>query len=342
MTARPSLPIISLAPFLHPPSHPDATRESKLRAATLLHKACSTHGFFYLSHHGIPSSLCNLVLDHARRFFLSTSPASKSAIARRDPEAGGDGARGYQKLGENLTKNSSDYHEAIDFYRLVALEPFSSGGGYKLLRGPNLWPEDADNTGFKQAFEEYWSRMLELGDKVMIAMAWALGYEDDEEVILRHTKEAFWVARVIGYPPLPKGAEGKSCGEHTDYGCTTFLLADQTKGALQVQAPDGGWLDADPVDGAMVVNIGDMMQVWTNGLWKSTVHRVVHKGDNYRVSVPFFYEPDWEARVKPLERCIKASGGHRKFEETIYKEHIMGKVAGNFYSGGNDAGTAGN
>lgn len=129
----------------------------------------------------------------------------------------------------------------------------------------------------------------------MHAMALALS-STDPFIFSRHTDSSFWVLRAIGYPPLPSGATGASCGAHTDYGCTTFLLADNTKGALQVRAKDGGWINADPVKGAYVVNIGDMMERWTNGLWKSTMHRVVHRGGTYRVSVPFFFEPNWDAR----------------------------------------------
>lgn len=104
--------------------------------------------------------------------------------------------------------------------------------------------------------------------------------------------------RIIGYPPLSSSPEkeGISCGEHTDYGCVTLLLADNTHGALQVQDKYGGWINADPLEGAYVVNIGDMLERWTNGLWKSTRHRVIHGGANYRVSIPFFFEPDWVAR----------------------------------------------
>jgi isopenicillin N synthase-like dioxygenase len=92
--------------------------------------------------------------------------------------------------------------------------------------------------------------------------------------------------RVIGYPNLTtnKDRVGISCGEHTDYGCLTFLNQDNTKGALQVQTKDGDWINADPIEGSFVVNIGDMLNVWTNDVYKSTLHRVIHKGDSYRIS----------------------------------------------------------
>ncbi|KAF8458216.1 hypothetical protein BDZ91DRAFT_743282 [Kalaharituber pfeilii] len=133
---------------------------------------------------------------------------------------------------------------------------------------------------------------------MMRAMSLALHpFPPREDLFVPYLQAPFWVMRIIGYPPLANSEHvGVSCGEHSDYGCTTFLLADDTKGALQVRAKDGSWLGADPIEGAYVVNIGDMVEAWTNGLWKSTRHRVVHKGNGYRVSVPFFFEPDWNAR----------------------------------------------
>lgn len=144
----------------------------------------------------------------------------------------------------------------------------------------------------------------------MRAMALALG-SSDEDLFVRETSNSFWVLRAIGYPPLPVGQTGISCGAHTDYGCTTFLLADDIKGALQVLGKGGdgeNWINADPVKGAYVVNIGDMMEVWTNGMWKSTLHRVVHHGNSFRVSVPFFFEPNWDARYISLPLLFSILG----------------------------------
>ena len=129
----------------------------------------------------------------------------------------------------------------------------------------------------------------------MSAMSLALHQSPPrEDLFLPNMEEHYWILRILGYPPLE--GNGQSCGEHTDYGCVVLLLADETKGALHVQRRDGKWFDADPMNGAYVVNIGDMMEGWTNGLWKSTRHRVIHKGSGCRVSVPFFLEPDWYSR----------------------------------------------
>ena len=75
--------------------------------------------------------------------------------------------------------------------------------------------------------------------------------------------------------------------------------------------------------GCFVVNIGDMLEIWTNGLWQSTKHRVVHRSGNLRVSVPFFYEPDLDAVIEPLEKCVERTGGKKLYERKIYGTHLV-------------------
>ncbi|TGZ79551.1 Clavaminate synthase-like protein [Ascodesmis nigricans] len=325
-----SLPILDLSAF----TSPSSTTDSKRAAASALSAACRDHGFFYLRHTLGPLEQRALAL--AREFFLTSSPSTKSRISRLNPGDGGDGARGYQKLNENITQGKTDFHEGIDYYSPVVepklLDPAHPEKGYELLMGVNLFPQEVE--GFQETFEAFWDELRKLGDRVMVAMAWALGYEEDEEVLLRQTRNGFWSARVIGYPELKKedgGEGGISCGEHSDYGCTTFLLADPTPGALQVLAKTGEWIDADPIEGCYVVNIGDMMELWTNGLWASTRHRVIHTKSGFRVSIPFFYEPNFDAVVEPLDKCVAVAGGEKKYQPKKYGDHLIEKVSGNFY-----------
>ncbi|KAI9696904.1 MAG: hypothetical protein M1820_007979 [Bogoriella megaspora] len=332
MTTKTSLPIIDISPFLSATS----TAQDRQTCAFALSHACQNIGFFYLIGHSIPPSTTSSILSLSRQFFLESSDSAKSAISRRSAGHGhGDGARGYQKLGENITQGKGDWHEALDFYREEENNT-KEGPPYKLLNGRNLYPQEPK--GFETATKSYIEDMKRVGTAVVKAMGVALdlGSEDETDVFVNATRDSFWVMRMIGYPPLPKpdgemNEDAQSCGTHTDYGCVTLLLADATKGALQVRAKDGSWIDADPLPGAFVVNIGDMIERWTNGLWRSTPHRVVHRGDGYRVSVPFFFEPDWEAVVEPLEKCVMRTGGERKFGRVKYGDHLTKKVEGNFY-----------
>jgi isopenicillin N synthase-like dioxygenase len=356
-----SLPLIDISPFLTPSPDPAALQHCTLA----LSDACLHHGFFYLTNHGIDAKLTDTVLSLARDFFTKCTDAEKQPIKRQDAGKGfGDGARGYQVIGDNVTQGKWDWHEAVDWYRpVIAGEgitgqhlnntPSQQSNGtnkqdnhgeghrtppYTLIRGVNLWP--AHPPAFRAIYEAYIEKMLHLGTAVVRAMGHALALEDPETFV-KATRESFWVMRAIGYPSV-READALSCGPHTDYGCLTLLLADGTEGALQVRSgtsdnhEEGSWINAEPIPGALVVNIGDMMERWTNGLWKSTAHRVVHKGEGFRVSVPFFFEPDFKARVTPLGECVRVTGGVERYGEVGYGEHLVGKVGGNFYGSGDE------
>ncbi|CAJ0749878.1 17775_t:CDS:2 [Entrophospora sp. SA101] len=100
-------------------------------------------------------------------------------------------------------------------------------------------------------------------------------------------------------------------------------------GALEVRTKNGDWIQADPIPDAFVVNIGDMLNIWTNNLYQSTLHRVIHKSDDYRVSVPFFYEPNFDAKINPIEQCLKIDP-IKHYDSVIYGEHLIKKVTVNF------------
>lgn len=342
------LPIIDLSAFLDPSS----TQEARQTTAQAINAACVNYGFFYLTGHGIPVSKLDEVISLARDFF-ALPLEEKNKIKRFDaggPE-GGDGARGYQGLGENVTGGLQDMQEAIDWYRewpTDRKEPGDGGpGSVKTLQGPNLWPSRPSE--LKPVYEAYIESVQKVGEALVHAMGVALDLgppvpdanhaTEDENVFVRNCDQSFWVMRMIGYPPLPNAhaidpssdPDQFSCGAHTDYGCVTLLHSDSTPSALQVQLKDGTWLNADPIPGAFVVNIGDMIERWTNGLWKSTMHRVIHKGQGYRVSVPFFFEPNFEAVVKPLKDCVAKSGEEAMHEGSTYGEHLLTKVFSNFY-----------
>ncbi|MCJ1444517.1 MAG: hypothetical protein MMC23_005019 [Stictis urceolatum] len=356
--SKPSLPLIDISPFLHSnPSNP-TTHPTTLA----LHSALSIYGFFYLTHHSLPEPLTDRVLSLARTFFTSASPEQKAAIKRRDPGDGhGDGARGYQRIGENVSAGHRDWHEAIDWYRPFETHEKSGpdhpangstngshekGPPYALLEGPNLWPgEPAD---FKAVYEEYVQSCKALGKSVLRAMGYALRLKDPES-FAHAVEDSFWVMRAIGYPPLDEGLAktgGVSCGEHSDYGCLTLLLDDGTPDALQVflreeGEGEGEWVSVQPVEGALVVNVGDMVEMWTGGQVRSTKHRVVHTGKGFRVSVPFFLEPGRDVVVRCLdefkegleERLERGEVGPEMTKEVRYWDHLVGKIGGNFYGG---------
>ncbi|XP_058070202.1 2-oxoglutarate-dependent dioxygenase 33 isoform X2 [Magnolia sinica] len=241
------------------------------------------------------------------------------------------GFRGYQRIGENITQGKPDVHEAIDCYREV--EPGIYGALGKTLEGCNMWPDNPPN--FKHLMEEYVSLLTDLSRKIMRGIALALGGSpntfDGERA-----GDSFWGMRIIGYPAStgtkrPEMQDnGIGCGAHTDYGLLTLVNQDDDLAALQVRNLSGEWIWAVPVPGTFVCNIGDMLKVWSNGLYQPTLHRVINGSAKYRVSLPFFFEPNFNAIVEPLDFCKEKTGGTANFERIVYGEHLVRKVTTNF------------
>jgi isopenicillin N synthase-like dioxygenase len=180
-----------------------------------LYSTCKDIGFFYLTEHGIPEETLDRILELSHQFFLTASPEEKAALARSEP----DHARGYQKLGENITKGKEDAHEAIDLYRSwpppdLALEEQDKLNG--ILSGQNPWPKNPAQ--LKPTMEAYIQELLVVGESLVSSMALSLGLEQGSqewEDLVGQIKDSFWVSRLIGYPPLQDGHDGISCGEHT-------------------------------------------------------------------------------------------------------------------------------
>ncbi|EFP83182.1 hypothetical protein PGT21_007627 [Puccinia graminis f. sp. tritici] len=334
-----SLPMIDIAGFLEPSSTPEALQT----IADKIHAACLTTGFFYLSGHGVTAEEGEQILRSTRAFLVDGTPGEKERLSI----ATNDHARGYQRIGDNVTGGKSDWHEALDLYAPSPFPHLPQLEQLKVLAGQNRFP--ARPADFQPVVENWIRRLSELGLVLMRATAMGLKMSLSEtEQLLDQVRNSFWVLRCIGYPPLPSTHDGVSCGAHKDYGCFTFLHADSTKGSLQVyvpkakathdeQEPEYHWIEANPIEGAFVVNIGEMWETWTNGLYKATLHRVVHKSNNYRVSVPFFYEPAFDAIVAPLPAAIRLQQRlqGKQLVEIVkkpvqYGEFLISKVSRNF------------
>ncbi|KAK9899029.1 Clavaminate synthase-like protein [Cystobasidium minutum MCA 4210] len=334
-----SLPIVDISPYLaddfvYPPT------AKQLACSAAIHQACLDFGFFYITGLGIPRQDFDDILELSKQFF-DLPVDVKEALSIASTSNGTDGARGYQKLKENTTLGKLDFHEGLDFYR-----PVEDDSNQELpLHGQNQWPSEAEVPSFRTKVQKWMETMLKLGRILVLATGVGLGMDDGElEDLLSLVDESFWVMRCIGYPPLPDTHDGVSCGAHKDYGCYTLLHATPQTGALKVYRPKTGeWVDADPIPEHLVINIGEMWEVWTNGLYKSTLHKVIHQGDSYRVSVPFFFEPNWHAEIRPLDAAMRIQEANDQDVGTakksvIYGDFLTKKVAGNFSINGKTTG----
>ncbi|XP_050365797.1 probable 2-oxoglutarate-dependent dioxygenase At3g50210 [Argentina anserina] len=313
-----SIPIIDIGPLLAKCDDPKMDQDPGVAyVVKQLDQACKEAGFFYVKGHGIPETLLKEVKNLTRKFF--ELPYEEKTKIKMTADKG---YRGYQRIGENITKGVPDIHEAIDCYKEV--KPGMYGELGKPMEGCNQWPSNPAN--FKKLMEEYISLCTELSKNIMRGIALALGgspYEFEGE----RAGDAFWVMRLIGYPEL---CSDIGCGAHTDYGLLTLVNQDDDINALQVRNLSGEWISAPPVPGTFVCNIGDMLKIYSNGLYESTLHQVKNSSPKYRVCVAYFYETNFDTAVEPLDICKQKTGGAKKFERAVYGEHLVSKVQSNF------------
>ncbi|XP_059455959.1 probable 2-oxoglutarate-dependent dioxygenase At3g50210 [Corylus avellana] len=320
------IPIIDISPLLARCDDPKMAEDPGVyEVVRQLDQACREAGFFYVKGHGIPDSLIKEVKKVSHNFFqLQYEEKIKIKMTAAT------GFRGYQRVGENITKGVPDMHEAIDCYREVKEGMYGELG--KTMQGCNQWPCNPPN--FKELMEEYISLCKDLSRKILRGIALALGGSPDEFEGER-AGDAFWVMRIIGYPGAsttngPGPINDIGCGAHTDYGLLTLVNQDDDITALQVRNLSGEWISAPPIPGTFVCNIGDMLKIYSNGLYDSTLHRVMNNSPRYRVCVAYFYETNFETAVEPLEICKQRTAGAKKFERAVYGEHLVSKVLTNF------------
>ncbi|PSS36062.1 2-oxoglutarate-dependent dioxygenase [Actinidia chinensis var. chinensis] len=286
-TAFDSIPLIDISPLLAKWDDPNMVQDQGVaEVVRQLDQACREAGFFYVKGHGIPDSVIEEVRNVTYKFF--SLPYEEKLKIKISPATG---YRGYQRIGENITKGIPDMHEAIDCYREV--KPGMFGALSKPLEGPNQWPINPPN--IKQLMEEYIRMCTDLSRKIMLGIALALGASAD----------AF-------------------------EGLLTLVNQDDDKTALEVRNLSGEWILAPPIHGTFICNIGDMLKILTNGLYESTLHRVINNSPKYRVSVAYFYETNFDAAIEPLDICIKRTGGTKKFGGAVYGKHLVSKVQTNF------------
>jgi isopenicillin N synthase-like dioxygenase len=298
------------------------------RVADQIRTACEAHGFFYLVGHGVSAEMLANLEAESRRFFARPL-AEKMAISMA---RGGRAWRGYFPVGGELTSGRPDLKEGLYLgTELAADHPRTA----LPMHGPNLWP--TDQPGLRDAVTAYMDATTRAAAVLMEGVSLSLGLPADW--FERHyTADPTVLFRIFHYPATGPSdidwSQSWGVGEHTDYGLLTLLAQDE-HGGLQVRTPTG-WIEAPPIPGALVCNIGDMLERLTGGRFKSTPHRVLNRSGQDRLSFPLFFDPDFEAPMQPLpvdpatlaadrtERWDKASV--HEFEGT-YGDYLLGKVA---------------
>ena len=321
MKAPHELPIIDIAPLLA------GTRDSA-PIARAIESACRDTGFFYVAGHGVaPATIARL--DAAARTFFELPHDEKMKIAMA---RGGRAWRGFFPVRGELTSGKPDLKEGVYFGTdLESSDPRVKAG--VPMHGANLWPDAIP--ALKPAVLAFMEETTRAAHAVMRGVALSLSLNADY-FARTYTADPTVLFRVFHYPPAratKDGGEEWGVGEHTDYGLLTLLAQDDC-GGLQVKA-QGGWIEAPPIDGTLVCNIGDMLDRLTGGDYRSTPHRVRNVSGRERLSFPLFFDPAFAAVIEPLpahsaharddsnDRWDKANV--HAFEGT-YGDYLLGKI----------------
>ncbi|RLK47508.1 isopenicillin N synthase family dioxygenase [Microbacterium telephonicum] len=291
-----NLPVLDLSLLDQGPAEAERFRDELRRA---------THdvGFFYLTGTGLPPDLESRLHRTARAFF-ALPEADKLAIENvRSPHF-----RGYTRIGGERTQGKVDWREQIDIGPERPAIDDPDAPDYARLIGPNIWPEAQPEL---REVASAWQEHL-VGVARRLLRAWAVALGAPETFFDEHFGEPSTLLKIVRYPGTDAPEPRQGVGAHKDSGVLTLLWVEPGKGGLQVER-DGTWVDAPPVSGAFVVNIGEMLEYATGGYLIATNHRVVSpRLPDDRISVPFFFNPALDTNLPlielPPELAAKARG----------------------------------
>jgi len=285
MSRKSSLPVIDMSPL-----RAAGASAAKLEVAHAIEAACRDSGFFYASGHGIPAGLLARLDTASRTFFALPEPEKLEIRMAR----GGRAWRGYFPVGGELTSGKPDMKEGIYFGTELPPDHPRVRAGVP-LHGANLFPTDVPE--LRGAVLDYLDAATATAHALMEGIALSLKL-DAGYFHRTYTANPTILFRIFHYPAKPATSDDWGVGEHTDYGLLTLLAQDEL-GGLQVKTARG-WIDAPPIEGTLVCNIGDMLDRLTGGQYRSTPHRAKNVSGRGRLSFPFFFDPDFDAEIVPL------------------------------------------
>lgn len=315
-------PVFSLGAF------EQAASGERMSLGATVDDICRETGFLAVVDHGVDRSLIDGAWNAARDFF--DLPADEK-LRSKAPYTGYP----YGYLGPNseaLAKSRNvdtppDLKESFNGGPLAVPPGLDDPEALAFCYAPTIWP--ALPVGFRGAWEAYYRAMEDLAARIMRLFAVALDLPDSSfDAAISRPISAL---RALNYPAqaVPPKPGQLRAGAHSDYGSLTILLPQQGSGGLEIFTPQGTWRPVPPVDGAFVINIGDLMARWTNDRWVSTLHRVVNPGRDAggmsrRQSFAFFHQPNWDEEIACLPSCL-ATGERPKYEPVRSGPYLMGK-----------------
>jgi isopenicillin N synthase-like dioxygenase len=270
-------------------------------------------GFAVVRDHGVPQALIDRAWALTKAFFDLPEEEKRAHFI-----PGGGGARGYTPFKTEIAKGAS--HVDLKEFWHIGRE-LAAGHRFAGVMAPNVWP--AQPEGFRETFIELFAAFDTAGDKLLSAVARYLGLAPDW--FDTAVKDGNSVLRLLHYPPVDADAPEVRAGAHEDINLITLLLGAEEAG-LELLDRDGKWMAIKPPEGAMVINVGDMLQRLTNHVLPSTTHRVVNppaeRRGHSRYSMPFFLHPAPDFLIKTLPGCISAENPNRYPEPITAHDYL--------------------
>ncbi len=316
MTAFDAIPVVSMAEWRAPGADRD-------HFAADVRRICHEVGFLLLVDHGVDDAGIDRWFGHLERLF-ALPEATKALIDKRNSRQ----FRGWERVGSEFTDNKVDVREQVDLWSEHPPQPVGVEPVYLGLEGPNQWLPEETLPGFRAAATDFFVRMGALAEELMEVLAIGLGLPPSTFAD-RFGERPMSLVKIISYPPTPSGGAGVNA--HKDAGFLT-LLHQHGVGGLQALNPDGEWIDVPPMQGAIVVNLGEMLQSMTGNYFVATTHRVITR--EARLSSAYFHGPDLRTSLAPLElhqrfrEAVDASERHRRAGFMATRDELLEGASG--------------
>ncbi|KAL5332386.1 hypothetical protein BJX70DRAFT_404663 [Aspergillus crustosus] len=321
-----NIPVIDVSGYLQK----DSTKTTEITAA--IHAACKDPGFFQITGHSVTTPFQKQTLQHLQKFF-ALPLETKLQVHRSKSTC----LRGYELVGEQKLDSAvgADQKEGFMIGPEINLTPGSTTSGtsgLRFLQGPNQWLAEEECPGFRESFVEYFDAVRGLSVMVFRLVALSLGLEEGYFDEFVKSDGSIAMCRAHRYPAATEemAAKAKGIGAHTDFGALTLLLQDEVGGLEVYHESSDTWHPVPYTPGAYVVNIGDMMERWTNKRYKSTRHRVISPvSDQDRYSIAFFNEGLLDQVIKCIPTCVD-EGEIPLHEPITVEEHLRKRYGGSY------------
>ncbi|KII94609.1 hypothetical protein PLICRDRAFT_692963 [Plicaturopsis crispa FD-325 SS-3] len=305
------VPIIDLQHASDPTRRRDLAKE--------IRDACIDVGFLYVRAHGISEEIIDDALSASKEFFALPLESKLKLDIRKtgsikgyngilrgkiDPDSDGDLHEGLLLGYEDLDATAKNEHAHGDF-------------------GDNVWPDEVPH--LRSALLKYYHSAVTLGKALFPLFALALDlpetFFDDK------TKNSAALMRVLHYPPQTGPIDDRisGIGAHTDWECFTILWQEPGIRALQVLNAENKWIDAPPIPGTLLINLGDQFARWTNDVFRSTRHRAINRTGVDRYSMPLFFGTDYDVRLEPIPSCVSPDRPP-KYDVVTAGDHVKSRA----------------